>query len=130
MLRRDEGAELDVLFGGECLVARELLPNPDERALQAGETLLENEITLAVLPMDRVQVSLMEDGPGRPTPRVGAVLLEDPDMALPLERVRIEPGLQVGLRDGVLLLVSGHLPLRWVECRTCRAPVSELLAGC
>src|ERR1700693_5406646 len=80
VLRRDEGAELDMFFGREFLVARELLPDPDERALQAAETLLEVKIPRPVLPMDRVQVGLVEDGPGRPALRDGAGLLEDPDM--------------------------------------------------
>jgi len=91
-------------------VARELRPDPHERALQARETVLEDEVAFAAFPLDRVQVSLVEDGLARLTPWVGAVLLQEPDMAPSLERVRVEPCLQVALWDRVLLLVSGHLP--------------------
>src|SRR5262249_4339005 len=73
--------------------------------------LFENKITLAVRPMDRVQIGLMEDAPWGLAPWIGPILLELPDIASALERMPIEPCLQVGFWDGMLPLVTHVEPL-------------------
>lgn len=97
----------------KCRVA-----DPHERILQTLKAMLENEVALAVRPVDRVQVGLMEDVLGRLALRVRAVLVEAPDVRrLFGGSLRVAPRLQVALRDEVLLPVLGDrcTPL-WLDC--------------
>src|SRR6267142_5175201 len=97
--RRDEGAEQDVLPGRERLSPGELaVPDRDELTLQAGEAVLQDEVALALCTLDRVHVRLVEDVLGGLAPRVGAVLVEAPDVRLlPGGRARVAPRPQVAV---------------------------------